>query len=81
MNITDEIPSRHKLRADCFKYGYLALKNFFSPAQLNTFLRGVEHLRQKKASAASEISIDVLEGRYLGQRMKLRDTPDEAILN
>jgi phytanoyl-CoA hydroxylase len=79
MNNADETVSVQSLRAHWSENGYLVLKGFFGIEEINAFTRAVEQLVENRASSAGEITIDVLEGNYLGQRMKLRNAPDEAI--
>ncbi|ACE85407.1 phytanoyl-CoA dioxygenase family protein [Cellvibrio japonicus] len=59
--------------------GFLVLKGFFTPQDINVFEDEVAQLIQERAQAAGEVVIDVLDGPLTGKRIKLRDAPQEAI--
>lgn len=79
MYITTELTNITGLKAHWSEKGCLVLKRLFGIDEINAFSSAVEQLVENRASSAGEITIDVLEGNCLGQRMKLRNAPDEAI--
>lgn len=59
--------------------GFLILKDFFSQEELKTYEDEINSLIENRRTEAGQITIDLLEGEYIGQRMRLKDTPDEAL--
>jgi phytanoyl-CoA hydroxylase len=79
MHTFEETSTMKDLKTHWAENGYLVLPGLFNSTELDAFSRSVEQLLENRASAAGELTIDVLEGRYIGQRMKLRNAPEEAI--
>jgi phytanoyl-CoA hydroxylase len=79
MHIFEETPTMKDLKLQWDEKGYLILPGLFESSELDAFSKSLEQLLENRASAAGELTIDVLEGQYIGQRMKLRKAPDEAI--
>lgn len=72
----DNLP---ELKAHYEANGFLVLKNFFSHEELAAFDTDVHNIWENRQSNGGEITIDVLEGELVGQRLKLKDAPDSAL--
>ena len=59
--------------------GFVVLKNFFKPEQLNAFDLDVRRIISKRDSLGGDVTIDVLDGNLKGSRLRLKQAPDEAI--
>lgn len=79
MNSAEEQSYLNSLKAHWSEHGFLVLKAFFGSSELNAFSADVENLLVNRSVRAGELTIDVLEGQYIGKRMKLRDAPDDVL--
>ena len=78
-NIVGNKNNLSQQRASYEQNGFLVLKNFFSQEELNAFDTDVHNIWQNRQKDGGEITIDVLEGDLVGQRLKLKDAPDSAL--
>jgi phytanoyl-CoA hydroxylase len=58
--------------------GFLILQNFFEPEKLETLLSEVNDIWQNRQLDNNPLVIDILEGSLAGNRMKLKDVPEEV---
>ncbi len=68
-----------QLKTDWDNNGYLALRGFFNPEELAAFDNDVSDIWNHRSTKAGDITIDVLEGDLVGQRLKLKDAPASAL--
>lgn len=59
--------------------GFIILKNFFNQDDLNSFEDDLNRTLDNRATVAGNITIDVLEGEFVGQRLKLADAPESTL--
>ncbi len=78
-NIVGNKNNLSQQRASYEQNGFLVLKNFFSQEELNAFDTDVHNIWKNRQKDGGEITIDVLEGDLVGQRLKLKDAPDSAL--
>jgi len=61
--------------------GYLVLEGFFSREDLEAYEDEWASILKNRSAGSSQITVDALEGELRGQRMRLKDAPDEVISN
>lgn len=66
-------------RVDWDRDGYLVLKQFFRAEEIQAWNEEMERLLLHRKTLGGNVTIDVLEGEYTGQRMKLQTAPDAAV--
>lgn len=59
--------------------GFIILKNFFNQNDLNLLEEDICLTLENRETRAGNITIDILEGELIGQRLKLVDAPESAI--
>jgi ectoine hydroxylase-related dioxygenase (phytanoyl-CoA dioxygenase family) len=59
--------------------GFIILKNFFDQTDLSLFEQDLNFRLANRATAAGNITIDVLEGEFIGQRLKLAEAPASTL--